>query len=316
MVQDEPGRPDPSQARPPLPGTGGPAAGPGQPVALPRCYRHPEQETGISCSRCGRPICPRCMVNASVGFHCPDCVRGDGGQPVRPATTRFGGRVASGDGALVTKILIGINAVVWVLAAYLYKQLALDFQLFSFAGPFNGQFVLGGVAAGADQWYRLLTATFLHVEPFHIASNMLVLWWMGPQLERVLGRLRFLALYLVSGLAGSALAYLVAGDNMASLGASGAVFGLFGATVVLFRAARQPVGPVVALIVFNLVITFSVPGIDWRAHVGGLLAGAITAVGLMHAPRAHRNLVQAGTIVLMLLVVLAMVLLETARLKG
>ncbi|MDH6134681.1 membrane associated rhomboid family serine protease [Kitasatospora sp. MAA4] len=323
MVQDEPGRPDPSSpqpdaasARPTAPGVPAQPVQSAQPApaahVLPGCYRHPERETGIGCSRCGRPICPQCMVNASVGFHCPECVSGGTAQ-VRSATTRFGGRPVR-DGALVTKVLIGINLLVFVLAAYLYKPLQQDFALYSVGPQFNGH--LYGVAAGPDQWYRLLSATFLHIWPWHIASNMLALWWMGPTVERVLGRVRYLALYLVSGLAGSALAYLVAGDAMNSLGASGAIFGLFGATVVLYRASRQPLGPVVALIVFNLVITFSVPGIDWRAHVGGLVAGVLTGIGMMHAPRANRNLVQAGTVVLMLAVILGMVLVETARLHG
>ncbi|MDH6111954.1 membrane associated rhomboid family serine protease [Kitasatospora sp. MAP12-15] len=315
MVQDEPGRPDPARPQPEAA-----AAEPTAPVApaqpahvLPGCYRHPERETGIGCSRCGRPICPQCMVNASVGFHCPECVSGPAATPTRPATTVFGGRPVH-DGALITKILIGINAVVFVLAAYVDKPLQQTLLLYSVGPQINGH--LYGVAAGPDQWYRLLTATFLHVQPWHIASNMLALWWMGPTVERVLGRLRYLALYLVSGLAGSALAYLVAGDAMSSLGASGAIFGIFGATVVLYRVYRQPLGPVVALIVFNLVITFSVPGIDWRAHVGGLVAGVLTGIGMMHAPRANRNLVQAGTVVLMLAVVLGMVLVETARLRS
>ncbi|WP_329566007.1 rhomboid family intramembrane serine protease [Kitasatospora sp. NBC_01266] len=280
---------------------------------LPRCYRHSDQETGVSCSRCGRPICPQCMIDASVGFHCPECVSGAAAQPTRVATTRFGGRL-TGDGALVTKILIGINLAVFVVAAYLDKSLADQWELYSYVSPQTG--AASGVAAGPDQWYRLLTATFLHVQLFHVGSNMLALWWMGPTVERVLGRLRFTALYLVSGLAGSALVYLVAGAGVASLGASGAIFGVFGATAVLFRAARQPLGPVIALIVFNLVITFSVPGIDWRAHVGGLVAGVLTGIGMMHAPRANRNLVQAGTVVLMLAATFAMVLVETARLTG
>ncbi|WP_035847209.1 rhomboid family intramembrane serine protease [Kitasatospora azatica] len=300
MVQDEANGP----ARP---------AGPG----LPRCYRHPDRETGISCSRCGRPICPECMIDASVGFHCPECVRGERAQ-TRVPTTRFGGKL-TGDGALVTKILIGINLAVFLAAAYVYPQLAGDkyhvglWELFSGVGQSGTRY---GVAAGPGQWYRLLTAVFLHQALFHVGSNMLALWWMGPTLERVLGRLRFLALYLVSGLAGSALVYLVSGDGVRSLGASGAIFGIFGASAVLFRAARQPIGPIVALIVFNLVITFSVPGIDWRAHVGGLVAGILTGIGMMHAPRANRNLVQAGTVVLMLAAILGMVLVETARLTG
>lgn len=280
---------------------------------LPRCYRHADQETGVSCSRCGRPICPQCMIDASVGFHCPECVRGaTAARPAQAPTTRFGGRL-TGDGALVTKILVGINLVVFLLAGYLDKSLANQWELYSYVSPSGTGY---GVAAGPDQWYRLLTATFLHTAPLHVGSNMLALWWMGPTLERVLGRVRYLALYLVSGLAGSALVYLVAGSAVASLGASGAIFGVFGATAVLYRVARQPLGPVIALIVFNLVITFSVPQVDWRAHIGGLVAGVLTGIGMMYAPRANRNLVQAGTVVVMLAVVVAIVLVESARLTS
>ncbi|WP_371480363.1 rhomboid family intramembrane serine protease [Kitasatospora sp. NBC_00315] len=312
MRPDEPQQP----ADRPLPGGGEPLRPDGgQP--LPGCYRHPERETGIGCARCGRPICPQCMVSASVGFQCPECVAG-GHQQVRRATTLFGGRPER-DGALVTKILIGINLVVFVLAAYVYGDwFTNDLSLLS-VGLHHGGFSYGyayGVAEGPGQWYRLLTATFLHVQIWHIGTNMLALWWLGPALERTLGRIRYLALYLVSGLAGSALAYLVAGNFMNSLGASGAIFGLFGATVVLFLRNRLPLGPVIALLVFNLVITFSVPGIDWRAHIGGLLAGLAMGFGLMYAPRERRNLVQAGTVLLMLALVLATVVLQTARLNG
>ncbi|MFI6447580.1 rhomboid family intramembrane serine protease [Kitasatospora sp. NPDC050543] len=301
----------PDEAQPPAEHPHGPGGGTAGP---PRCYRHPERETGIACARCGRPICPQCMVSASVGFQCPECV-GGGRREERPARTHFGGRLTA-DGALVTRILIGINLVVFVLAAYVYGDwLWQDLVLYSRGGPqFGGQSY--GVAAGPDQWYRLLTATFLHLQIWHIATNMLALWWMGPTLERTLGRIRFLALYLVSGLAGSAFAYLLAGGRLDSLGASGAIFGLFGATAVLFYRTRTPLGPVIALLVFNLVVTFSIPGIDWRAHLGGLMAGALTAVGMMYAPRARRDLVQALTVVLVLGAVLAMVLLETARLNG
>jgi membrane associated rhomboid family serine protease len=231
--------------------------------------------------------------------------------PTRVPTTRFGGRL-TGDGALVTKILIAVNLALFVVSSFLYKPLTDMWDLFSWVDQYGHPH---GVAVG--EYYRLFTAMFLHEpsNPLHVGSNMLALWWIGPNLERVLGRLRFIALYLVSGLAGSALVYLVSGAGVASLGASGAIFGLFGATAVLFRAARQPIGPVVALIVFNLVITFSVPGIDWRAHIGGLVAGVVLGIGLMHAPRAHRNLVQAGTVLGMLAVVVVAVLVETARLS-
>ncbi|MCU7823651.1 rhomboid family intramembrane serine protease [Kitasatospora sp. DSM 101779] len=294
MLPDEPVRPQPEGSAP-----------------LPGCYRHPERETGVGCSRCGRPICPECMVSASVGFHCPECVRGEAAAH-RPARTLFGG-LPVGDGALVTKVLIGINALVFLVTEYLSPEWGVRLAMLSgtHAGAFPVRF---GVAEGPEEWYRLATAVFVHAGPFHILMNMVSLWVLGPQLERVLGRARYLALYLLSGLAGNAFAYVVTGGNVYSVGASGAIFGLLGATAVLFRVTRTPLGPVIALLVFNLVITFSVSAIDWRAHVGGLIAGAVTGAGLMYAPRARRNLVQGLTVTGVLAVVVLMVAVETARL--
>ncbi|GAA2823045.1 rhomboid family intramembrane serine protease [Kitasatospora paracochleata] len=279
--------------------------------ALPGCYRHPERETGVGCVRCGRPICPQCMVSASVGFQCPECVQDAAQHRSRP-TGRFGG-LPAGDGAVVTKVLIGLNVLVFLLTEYLDPAWKMRLGLFSYV-PVPG--VRLGVAGGPEDWYRLLTAMFVHASVVHIAMNMVSLWVLGPQLERVLGRVRFLALYLVSGLVGNGLAYLVSGSALYSVGASGAIFGLLGATVVLFRLNRVPLGPVVALLVFNLVITFSVSGIDWRAHIGGLVAGAVTAVGMMYAPRARRDVVQTLTVAGMLGVTVLLVLLGTARLSG
>ncbi|WP_316522187.1 rhomboid family intramembrane serine protease [Kitasatospora brasiliensis] len=262
-------------------------------AGLPGCHRHPQTPTGVSCTRCERPICPRCMVAASVGFQCPECV-GSGHAAARRATTRFGGALAA-DGGLVTRVLIGLNVVVWVLAAFvLSPRLGQTWSLFS-----AGRDILGGpagIADGPHQWYRLLTATFLHLEFWHVGMNMLVLFWLGPALEQALGRLRFLALYLVSGLGGSTFAFLIAGDWMNSVGASGAVFGLIGATIVMQLRNRGPLGPAMAFLVFNLIVTFARPGIDWRAHVGGLVLGSLTAAGLMYAPRERRGLVQALTV--------------------
>ncbi|MDH6703687.1 membrane associated rhomboid family serine protease [Kitasatospora sp. MAA19] len=275
------------------------------------CYRHPQTATGVSCARCERPICPQCMVGASVGFQCPECV-GDGHAGMRQATTRFGGALAP-DGALVTRALVGINVVVFVLAAYvLAPRLGETWSLFS-----AGRAVLGGpsgVADGPSQWYRLLTATFVHLQWWHVGMNMLVLLWLGPALEEALGRLRFLALYLLSGLAGSTFAFLLAGNSMNTVGASGAIFGLIGATVVLQLRSRGPVAPVMAFLVFNLVITFArTDVIDWRAHIGGLVVGALTAAGLMYAPRERRGLVQGLAVAGSAAVVAAMLLIGMAR---
>ncbi|MEK9551526.1 rhomboid family intramembrane serine protease, partial [Bacillus cereus] len=145
------------------------------------------------------------------------------------------------------------------------------------------------------QWYRLVTSMFLHQELMHIAFNMLGLWWLGGQLEAALGRSRYLALYLLSGFAGSALTYLIAAQNQPSLGASGAVYGLFGATAVLMRRMNYDMRPVLVLLALNLVFTFTWGGIAWEAHVGGLIAGVAIAVGMVHAPRERRTAVQTGT---------------------
>ncbi|MDX3850426.1 rhomboid family intramembrane serine protease [Streptomyces sp. AK02-01A] len=281
----------------------------------PGCYRHPDRRTGISCTRCERPICPECMVSASVGFQCPDCVRRGSGTDHAPAAARprtlAGGTIAA-DPRLLTKILLAINVAVFiaVLAVDDHGRLVGDLDLIGLAyNPELGQVV--GVADG--QWYRLLTAVFLHQELWHIAFNMLGLWWLGGPLEAALGRVRFLALYLISGLAGSALTYLIAPPNGPSLGASGAIFGLLGATAVVVRRLNYDMRPVIILLVLNLLFSFR-SGIAWQAHVGGLVAGTLIAIGMTHAPREHRALVQYGTSALVLAATIVIVVVRTASL--
>jgi membrane associated rhomboid family serine protease len=268
---------------------------------LPDCYRHPGRETGVSCTRCERPVCPECRVNAAVGFQCRECVRG-GSAEVRTARTEFGGQLTR-DGALVTKILIGINVAVWGLT-YLLGNAFVD--RFVMLGSYPGY--SGGVVDG--QWYRMLTSVFLHQQFLHIA-----MWIVGPAVEQMLGRWRYLGLYLVSGLAGSALQLLVAPGTPA-LGASGAIFGLLGALVVLQRKRGYQLGPIVGIIVVNLVATFTIAGISWEAHVGGLVAGLLLGLGLAHAPQRNRALVQWGAMAAMLAVVAVVSLVGAAQLQS
>ncbi|MFZ4204628.1 rhomboid family intramembrane serine protease [Streptomyces griseoincarnatus] len=281
--------------------------------SVPGCYRHPDRETGVRCTRCERPICPECMIEASVGFQCPECVRGGGGTGHAPSAsmprTLAGGTIAA-DPRLVTKILIGINAAVF-LAVMIEKSLLSDLYLVG-AWPPAPFTPTQGVAGG--EWYRLVTSMFTHEEIWHIGFNMLGLWLLGGPLEQHLGRARYLALYLISGLAGSALTYLLAGGSTASLGASGAVFGLFGATAVLMRRLRYDMRPIIALLAINLVITFSWSGIAWQAHIGGLVAGVVIGYAMVHAPRERRALVQYGTCALVLGVVVLLTLVRTAQL--
>ncbi|KES04424.1 Rhomboid family protein [Streptomyces toyocaensis] len=277
------------------------------------CYRHPDRETGIRCTRCERPICPACMVDASVGFQCPDCVRGGSGTGHPPTAsvprTIAGGTVAA-DPRLVTKILLGINLAVF-LAVQIRPSLLSELYLIGEWPPAPFQ-ATRGVADG--EWYRLVTSMFTHEQIWHIGFNMLGLWWLGGMLEEALGRARYLALYLLSGLAGSALTYLLASGTTASLGASGAIFGLFGATAVLMRRRRYDMRPVVALLVINLIFTFGWNDIAWQAHIGGLVAGVVIGYAMVHAPRERRALVQYGTCALVLTVVVLLSLLRTAQL--
>ncbi|MEV5509233.1 rhomboid family intramembrane serine protease [Streptomyces orinoci] len=277
------------------------------------CYRHPDREAGVCCARCDRRICPDCMVSASVGFQCPECVAGPSGGARRPADS--GPRTVAGgshhaDPALVTKIILGINVAVWIAVLAVGDDLVTRLELF-------GRFPLSddglqGVAEG--QWYRLLTSVFLHQSPAHIGFNMLSLWWLGPPLEAAFGRARYLALYLLSGLGGSALTYLVAPPDSASLGASGAIFGLLGATAVLMRRLNYDMRPVLALLVLNLIFTFTWSNIAWQAHIGGLVVGSAVAYGMVHAPRGKRLAVQLFTCGAALAAIAAMVLVRTFQL--
>ncbi|MFF5975040.1 rhomboid family intramembrane serine protease [Streptomyces sp. NPDC012769] len=278
------------------------------------CYRHPDVETGIRCTRCEKPICPDCMVSASVGFQCPDCVRNGSGTGHAPDAnqprTLAGGRVAA-DGRFVTKILIAINLALFIAVQVAGERFASELVMIGYAyDPALGEVV--GVADG--EWYRLITSAFLHQEIAHFVFNMLGLWLIGGIVEPELGRVRYTVLCLLSGLSGSALVYLVDAPNQASLGASGVVYGLIGAWAVLARRRRYDMRPVLLFVVISLVLTFARPGVSWEAHIGGLVAGAVITYGLVHAPRARRALVQYGVCGLLLLVDLGMVLGRTAAL--
>ncbi|MFF2193282.1 rhomboid family intramembrane serine protease [Streptomyces sp. NPDC058157] len=285
---------------------------------LPGCYRHPDRDTGISCTRCDRPICPECMISASVGYQCPECVRGGSGTGHAPAAnaprTVAGGLVAA-DPQLVTKILIGINAAVF-LAAYAVPGLAVQLELLGRYVEYYGA-PLEGVSTG--QYHRLLTSVFLHVEWWHIFGNMVALWVIGGPLEAALGRARYLVLYLLSGLGGSALVYLLTAPNTPTLGASGAICGLLGATVVLARRLRYEMRPVLITLGLMLLVTFVPLGggwsVSWQAHIGGLVTGALAALGLLApATGRRRTLVQGAVCAAVLLLTAAVVVMRTAAL--
>ncbi|QES49184.1 rhomboid family intramembrane serine protease [Streptomyces venezuelae] len=275
------------------------------------CYRHTDRETGISCTRCDRPICPDCMISASVGYQCPECVRG---APAAVPRNVAGAVLTAGDPHLVTKILIGINVAVF-LAVLATPALAVHLELL-------GRYVeyIGGPVQGVStgEYHRLLTSVFLHQEWWHLAGNMLGLWVVGGPLEAAIGRARYLSVYLLSGLAGSALVYLLTPPNLATLGASGAVFGLFGATAVLMRRMRYDMAPVAGMLVLMLAMTFIPSGVSWQAHIGGLVAGALVGAAMVWPTTGGRNrtAVQWAVCALVFCTSAAMILLRTAELTS
>jgi membrane associated rhomboid family serine protease len=306
------------------PGPSSPATG------VPTCYRHPDRETYISCQRCGRPICPDCMRDAAVGFQCPQCVA-EGAKATRSGRTAYGG-LRPGNPGLTSGVLIAVNAAVWLAVmatggggSRLVELLALRanglcvvpgqgaFETPSSVCTGQGGEYWPGVVDGA--WWQLLTNAFTHVEVWHIGFNMLALWILGPQLELAIGRVRFLALYLGSALAGSALVYAASPEYQATLGASGAIFGLMAALLVLAYKVRGNVQGILMWIGINAVITVVGRGfISWQGHLGGFLGGLALAVIIVYAPRPRRSLVQAVGIGAVLLAVLVAIAARTAAL--
>ncbi len=250
------------------------------------CYRHPDRETGVSCSNCGRPICHECMIPAPVGFRCPECVkeqntRGSRAKVVTRAQTRSrwdAGALGGAGGFSVTKTLVAINVAVFV------------FGLLPALGNWMDQWgaLIVYKVLLDHQYWRMFTSMFLHSGILHIVFNMWALWVVGGFMEAVLGRTKFLLLYFIAGFAGSVLVITAAPLGAAVVGASGAIFGAFGALAVhafLNRGrdfqSRSLLGNVLFLLVINLVFTFSSGGISWQAHIGGLVGGAVTMFAMM-----------------------------------
>jgi membrane associated rhomboid family serine protease len=246
------------------------------------CYRHPSRETGVSCSNCGRPICPDCMTPTQVGMRCPECAK----QSTRVVRLRQTVNVPQ-----VTYALIAMNAIaflaegggVFTLSGGGGSDTAYRKGALLGSSEFPG---LAGEGVAHGQLWRIVTGGFLHANLLHIAFNMWVLYYLGTMLEPALGRARFALIYGVSLLTGS-LGALIVSPHAITVGASGAVFGLMGAAAVEMRARQIPLmqSGVGGLIVINLIISFSLPGISWGGHVGGLIGGALAALALQLGER-------------------------------
>ena len=277
----------------------------------PTCYRHPDRETWVSCVRCGRHACPDCLRSAAVGQQCVECVH-EGGRTTRRPTTVFGGRPART--AVVTWTLIAVNVLLF-LVELAKPSIANDWGLLGYATIGSGP--MQGIAAG--QWYRLILSAFLPPATglgglgfIDIAFNLWALYAVGPSLEQLLGRGRFLVVYLLSALGGGVLFYLIAPQNVLALGASGAIFGLFGAWFVVSRRLQIDSRGILVLIGINLAFSFIYRGtIAWQDHVGGLIVGAAITAAFAYAPRKNRLVIQAGAAIAILVILVVIVVLRS-----
>lgn len=283
---------------------------PPAPPEGPRCYRHPERETYIRCQRCENPICPDCMNSAAVGFQCPSCVR-EGARSVRSAQRPFGG--ALGGNPMATSIgLIVANVAVWLLitadggaSSRIVDTLALTPQAGYRGDGLGGVEAYAGVSSGA--YWQLITNAFTHVATVHLLLNMVALYLFGPSVEQVLGRLRFLAVYVGAALTASAGVMLFENPAQGTVGASGAIYGLLGAVLIISYRVGGDYRTVLGWLGINLLLTFTISNISWQGHIGGLIGGMLITAGMVYAPRERRGLIQA--LVVAAVVVAALVLI-------
>lgn len=279
----------------------------GTQAALPSCVRHPDRPTGLRCTRCNRPACPDCLREASVGFQCVDCVN-EGGRTVRRARTVAGAQQQRSQRLVITPVLIVLNLAVFAITAYQAQSIGHNENSQLFA-----DWVLWPVITAAGEWWRLFTSGFLHYGPLHIALNMIALYVLGRDLEPVLGRARFTAVYLVSLLGGGVAVFLFGGTNTAVAGASGAVFGLMGGIAVVLLRLRLNPGPALGIIALNVFISITLPGISLLGHLGGLVVGAIATAAMVYAPARARNAWQTGAVLGLVVALVGLFLVRDAQ---
>ena len=309
----------------------------GAATGVPTCYRHPGREAYIRCQRCNRTICPDCMRDAAVGHQCPECVK-EANKGSRQHRALYGGQ-RSADPRLTSFVLIGINVVVWLAITATGGRISRIGDLLALAptglcgsratpeqyyvaitssgvcetATSGDGLWKAGVADGA--WWQLLTSAFTHIEIFHLLMNMLALFILGPALEGIVGRARFLAVYLVGALGGSVAVLWLSAENGSTVGASGALFGLLGALLVTARKAGLQSQWLLQNLALGVVIT--VVGwqqISWQGHLGGFVGGAAAAAVIAYAPKANRSVVQWSGLALLTVALLALAFVRVAAL--
>lgn len=279
-------------------------AGGEQPPAPPAttCYRHPDRPTRISCVRCGRPICPECMHPASVGFQCPEEIA-DARRTVRQPKRTTGLQIAGRRWGTVTVTLVALNVAVAVATAISAISVG-NSPLRTFSSPLQSALLTAPVLVDDGQWWRVVTSAFTHASLVHLALNMLALLLFGSELERMMGKARYLTVYLVAALGGAAALQLFGAYLGGVVGASGAIYGLLGAFGVVLVRQKQDLRGLLTLLAINLVISF-LPGVSLLGHLGGLVTGAATAAILLWARR--RTALAVGGTALLVAVLLVLV---------
>ncbi len=262
------------------------------------CYRHPDRQSFVLCQRCGRTICAECQTPAAVGVHCPECMRESrqSAPRTRPAIVTSARRLTQPDTPVVTYTIMAIIVIVFVAEV-------ITGQLVGAGSPIVTALAYYAPYTAIEPW-RMLTYIFVHGGILHILFNLYSLFVLGPEMERLVGRWRFSVLFLLSGV-GGAVAVLLSNPASPVIGASGAIFGLFGAYFVIARHLGGNNRQLIIVIVINLAIGFLVPGIAWQAHVGGLLIGALVAFVLVRTrdrrKRGAQQMMLAGVFVLLLI---------------
>ncbi|MGQ0839964.1 rhomboid family intramembrane serine protease [Actinokineospora sp.] len=279
----------------------------GTQAGLPACVRHPDRPTGLSCTRCERPACPQCLVDASVGFQCVDCVNA-ANRTVRRATTVAGAELA--DKPVLVPTLIVVNVAVFLLTVALAEDVfgndrSAFFHALTSYTP--------SIAEG--QWWRPFSSGFLHYGPIHLVVNMIALWFLRD-LELLLGRVRFALVYFLAMLGGDAASYVFGSLGAEGAGASGAIYGLLGGLVIAvirLKRDRHTLMTVLGVLALNLAISVSIPQISLLAHLGGLVVGAAVTFGMLYAPPARRTQWQVGTVVLVTIALVGLFALRTSQ---
>ena len=285
------------------------------PPTTERCYRHPDRETLVHCTRCGRPICPECMIPAPVGHHCPECVA-----EARREFRRGPGRRILLHGASITRTMLFV-----LVAAFVLELVGAGSPQVLF-GPSAGQMVKVGATqpiliALEGQYWRFLTSVFLHYGVLHLAVNGYALMILGSVVESEYGRLRWIVLFLATGIAGGVASYAFGPINSVGAGASGAIFGLMGAFLAdsysrrNTRLGRMQIQAIVQTLLLNLVITLYLSFIDWRAHLGGFVAGVLLGAILRRRARPLPVAAQVAAVAAVAVAVVGLTIWRTDQIR-